>query len=161
MTFMSSVDDIALIRLGAPVRDVPPMAPYRGSSETGKTVFILGKGATGNGQVGQYPHSPHRGELRRAQSRVIAADERWITLRFEAPPKALPLEGMPADGDSGGPVLLEVHGVPQLAGLVSRKFASGDLGKFQCCRYGQVTYQVRVSRYAAWIDRTMAAHGGS
>jgi hypothetical protein len=38
-----------------------------------------------------------------------------------------------------------------LAGLVSHKFASGDLSKFRCCVYGQITYQVRVSHYADWI----------
>lgn len=152
MAFAANSDDIALIKLDQLVTDVTPARIYRGSKEKGQTVEIIGAGATGNGRVGQNTQSPHRGELRRAEARVISADERWLGLRFEAPPNALPLEGMPADGDSGAPVLIKVRGRRELAGLVSRKFASGELSKFRCCLYGQMTYQVRVSRYADWID---------
>ena len=156
MAFKASVDDIALIKLEHPVNDVTPAQIYRGSDEKGRVVEIIGRGATGNGLVGQYLHSSHRGELRRAYERVISADGRWLGLRFDAPPKALPLEGMPSDGDSGGPVLIKVDGTRQLAGLVSRKYATGELSSFRYCRYGQITYQVRISHYAAWIDQVLA-----
>jgi len=158
MAFKAMADDIALIKLDRPVNDVRPVSLYRGSREKGETVEIIGRGATGNGLVGEYPHSPHRGELRREYSRVISADGRWLGLKFEAPPRALPLEGMPADGDSGGPVLIEADSKWQLAGLVSRKYATGDLSKFRYCLYGQITYQIRISYYAAWIDHVIAAN---
>ena len=119
-------------------------------------VEIIGAGATGNGLVGQYPGSPHRGELRHAETRVTGTSERWLELRFEAPPNALSREGMPADGDSGAPVLLNPQGRRELAGLVSHKFARGELSKFRCCLYGQITYQVRVSRYADWIEGVLS-----
>jgi hypothetical protein len=83
---------------------------------------------------------------------VMGADERWLTLRFDAPPKALPHEGMPADGDSGAPVLMRLQGTWALVGLVLHKSASGELKTFRCCLYGQITYQVRISRYVGWID---------
>ena len=150
--FLASSDDVALIKLQQPVTDVTPVKIYKGSSESGQVVEVIGAGATGNGLVGQYPGSPHRGELHRAQARVTGTSERWLELRFDAPPKALPRQGMPADGDSGAPVLLKMQGRRELAGLVSHKFASGELSKFRCCVYGQITYQVRVSRYADWIE---------
>lgn len=156
MKFMESSDDIALIKLEHPVNDITPAQIYRGSDEKGHIVEIVGRGATGNGLVGEYPRSPHSGQLRRAFSRVISADEKWLGLRFAAPPKAVALEGMPADGDSGAPIFLAVNGSRQLAGIASRKLATGKISDFTCCRYGQVTYQVRISRYAAWIDSTIA-----
>lgn len=152
MMFMASVDDIALIKLDRSVDDVSPVQLYRGAGEVGQTAEMIGSGATGNGLVGQYRNSPHRGELRHAYSRVIRADDRWLGLRFDSPSDALGLEGMPADGDSGAPILLNVDGVGQLAGLASRKYARGELSRFRCCLYGQITYQVRISRYADWID---------
>jgi len=151
LEFLAASDDVALIKLQQPVTDVTPVKIYRGSDESGQVVEIIGAGATGNGLVGQYPGSPHRGELRHAQGRVNSTSERWLELRFEAPPQALPREGMPADGDSGAPVLLNMQGRQELAGIVSHKFASGELSKFRCCVYGQIPYQVRVSRYADWI----------
>lgn len=156
MKFMAASDDIALIKLKQPVNDVTPAQIYRGTDEEGQIVEIVGRGATGNGVVGQYPHSPHRGELRRAYSRVISADERWLGLRFDAPPAAVALEGTPADGDSGGPIFIQVGGSRQLAGLVSRKLVTGKLSEFRCCLYGQTTYQVRISHYATWIESTVA-----
>ena len=155
MRFMAASDDIALIQLQRPVDTITPIAIYRGSDEVGQIAKIVGRGATGNGVVGQYSHSPHSGALRRAYSRIISADERWLGLRFDAPPNTVDLEGMPADGDSGAPVLIQVGGTWQLAGVASRKYAIGKLSEFRCCTYGQITYQVRVSRYAAWIDNTI------
>lgn len=64
--FLASSDDIALIKLKAPVTDVKPTSLYRGSDEIGRTVQLIGKGATGNGSEGVEPHGPHRTTLRRA-----------------------------------------------------------------------------------------------
>jgi trypsin len=158
MRFMASSDDIALVKLEHPVNDITPAQIYRGTAEDGQMVKIVGSGATGNGLVGEYPDSPHRGQLRRAFSRVISADEKWLGLKFVAPPKAVALEGMPADGDSGAPVFLEVKGSWELAGIVSRKLAKGKISEFICCHYGQITYQIRISRYASWIDSTIATN---
>ncbi len=151
MDFMNQSADVALIRLTKPVRDVKPVILYRATDEAEKIAEILGRGATGNGLVGEYKNSPHAGHLRRAYSRVISAEGRWLKLRFDQPPKTLPLEGMPADGDSGGPILIRVGDSLELAGLVSHKFASGPVKDFKCCSYGQVTYQSRISYYLPWI----------
>jgi Trypsin len=63
MAFKAAADDIALIRLENPVSDVAPARLYRGDNEVGKVAEILGRGATDNGLVGEYPNSPHRGDL--------------------------------------------------------------------------------------------------
>jgi|SRR5690349_4905220 len=98
MAFNGTVDDIALIELADPVRGVEPAPLYTDHNESGRIVEIIGRGATGNGLVGQYPGSPHVGELR-AYSRVIGVTDHWLKLRFDAPPDVLPLEGVPADGE--------------------------------------------------------------
>jgi len=139
MAFLAGTDDIALIKLQHAVSDVTPIPVYKRSDEKGKVVEIVGVGSTGNGLVGEYPGSPHRGELRCGETRVTGADERWLELRFQGPTHALPHEAVPADGDSGAPVFIDVQGTRQLVGLVSHKFASGPVAKFHCCFYGQIT----------------------
>jgi len=69
--------DLALIELERPVRDAAPVRLYTKSDELGKVVEIFGKGATGNGKAGQYPHSPHRGKLRMAYNRITRAQVRF------------------------------------------------------------------------------------
>ena len=154
MAFMDSSADIALIKLAAPVTGITPFRLDVGTAVTGMEVAILGRGATGNGLVGEYPNSPHDGELRLAYSRIISSDGRWLRLRFDVPGQALTLEGMPGTGDSGGPIMILVNGKWVVAGLVSHKFASGELRDFQCCHYGQISYQSRMAYYLPWIRQT-------
>ncbi len=151
MAFQNSNDDIALIELAQSVKDIAAAPLYRYSDEQSKVVELLGRGATGNGLIGQQPGS-HRGFLRRAYSRIVAADGKWLLYRFNSGSEAQPLEGMMGDGDSGGPVLINVAGTWHLAGLASHKFWSGDLSGFHWAFYGQTAYQVRISYYISWID---------
>ncbi|MGB6143030.1 MAG: trypsin-like serine protease [Rhodanobacter sp.] len=154
----ASMHDIALIELAKPVEDVKPAALYLAANEQGKIVKLFGKGATGNGNVGQYPHSPHRGQLRRAYNRVTSAHEQWLSYRFDCGPEALPLEGVIGDGDSGGPVLIQANGEWKLAGLADWKHWPKGHPKFVPGVCGQVFSNSRISYYAKWINRTMAAH---
>ncbi|ANB16384.1 S1 family peptidase [Dokdonella koreensis] len=158
MAFLANVDDIALVRLAAPVADVAPVVLYRQSDEIGRTVTLIGKGATGTGIEGQGLHAYHRTELRRAFNVVTGADVRWLSYTFDAPPAGLPLEGITGSGDSGGPVLVDADGGQQLAGLASwNKYAQSSVRPFHAGLYGQVVYSVRISRYAGWIDGVMSA----
>ena len=161
LLFERDLDDIAMIELKDPVSDVPPALLYRGEDEKNDVVKILGKGATGNGLIGQYSMSPHRGDLHRAYTRIESADGHWIKLRFETKREAQPLEGMPGNGDEGGPVLLKVHGTWTLAGLMWRLYAVGNLANYRYFVYEDETYEVRISHYAPWIDKVMAGEAGN
>jgi hypothetical protein len=151
--FLAHTNDIALIELATPVMDVAPVPLYRGSGEYGRTVEIVGKGATGNGTDGEVPHGPHRTELRHAFNVVTGVDAHWLWYTFDSPTSALPLEGIAGGGDSGGPVILEDHGEKRLVGLASwNKYPRGLQGGL----YGQVVYNVRVAGYVAWIEDVIA-----
>ena len=165
-TFLASSNDIALIELASPVTDVTPVPLYRGDKELGLTVELVGKGATGNGTAGQYPHSPHRGALRRAFNVIVGADARYVSYRFDPPPYALPLEGVTGSGDSGGPLLIGDGNSRQLVGLASWSKYPLDhlfLNKWTPGRpfveglYGEIAYCVRISSYAQWIRSVISA----
>lgn len=165
--FLASSNDIALIELASPVKGVTPVPLYRGDKEVGMTVELVGKGATGNGTVGMYPHSPHRGILRRAFNVIVGTGPRCVWYRFDAPPHALPLEGASGSGDSGGPLLVGEGSSKRLVGLESWvAYPPGHpfLKKWKPGRplveglYGEITYAVRISRYAGWIEKVMSAH---
>lgn len=157
--FLASSDDIALIKLASPVKDVIPVALYRGKNEIGKTIELIGKGATGNGIAGQVPHGSHRTILRRAFNVVTSADARYLWYRFDPPPSGLRLEGIAGSGDSGGPVLIVDKGRKQLAGLGSwNKYAPGHALPGL---YGQLGFNVRISNYIEWIESVMSAHAST
>lgn len=169
-TFLASSNDIALIELASPVTDVTPVSLYRGSKEVRMTVELVGKGATGNGTVGQDPHSSHRTFLRHAYNVIIGADTRYVWYRFDPPPSALPLEGVMGSGDSGGPLLIGDGNSRQLVGLASwSKYPPGHpfLSKWVPGRpyveglYGEIAYCVRISSYIQWIESVIHASVGA
>lgn len=156
MVFRAANDDIALIKLTQPLDDVAPVALHRTSDEQGQLGKFYGKGATGDGVNGQNMHSSHRGGLRRAYNRVSSAEGKWLTYTFDTGPEGHSLEGAGGSGDSGGPFLIEADGKMTVAGLMSWQFATGDISDYQPGHYGQISYLVRISHYADWIDSVMA-----
>ena len=157
--FLASSNDIALVKLASPVTDVTPVPLYRGNKEVGMTVQLVGKGATGNGVLGQDPHSPHRTVLRRAFNVVVGADDRFVWYRFDPPSSALPLEGVTGSGDSGGPLLIGDGSSQQLVGLASwSKYEQGH--SIQPGLYGLRAYDVRISSYVHWMESVMSKPGG-
>ena len=154
MEFLASSDDVALLKLVAPVNDVSPARIFRGAT-TGKQIQILGKGATGTGATGHHPHGPNRTDLRRAFSNVTTTKGRWLSYQFRRPPDALPLEGTAGNGDSGGPLLITQGEGWQLAGLTSWKHVEGNVADFRPGQYGNVNYAVRLAHYVDWIEATM------
>lgn len=156
IAFLDASNDVALVKLAKPVTDVAPVTLYTGSDELGKIVKLLGKGATGTGATGQDPHGSHRTQLRRAYNRIIAVEDRWLCITFHKPPAALPLEGITGDGDSGGPLLIQVGDQWEVAGLASWKRRESSALVLHPGFYGQINYNVRVSHYAAWIKDVMS-----
>jgi chymotrypsin len=152
---LSSSDDIALLKLAQPVTDVSPVALYKGD-EFGQIVKIIGKGATGTGVTGYDFNDSHRTELRRAYNRVTSAHGRWFCYVFHKPSEALPLEGGSGSGDSGGPVLIQAEGDWLLAGLTSWTAPQGAV-RTRPGQYGQISCNVRLGHYKAWIDSVISA----
>ncbi len=150
MDFLKTSDDVALLQLSKPVEHVVPTLLYRGGDELGRTLHQYGKGATGRGDVGEIPDSPHRTALRRSENVVSATDARWLSYAFDAPGQALPLEGMTGSGDSGGPLLIQEAGQWKLAGIASWRYLRSGLS--HVARYGDSGYAVRISRYTTWIE---------
>ncbi|MNV05020.1 Trypsin [compost metagenome] len=152
--FLAASDDIALIKLAAAVTDATPVALYRGSAEVTQVAVLIGKGATGNGAVGQLPDAPHRTSLRRAHNTITGGNQRYLWYRFDPPPQGLPLEGVLGSGDSGGPLVVNDHGTWQLVGLGSWITAVPEHA-LEAGFYGQMVHNVRVSRYVDWIEAVM------
>jgi hypothetical protein len=163
IAFLSASNDVALLKLSEPVTDVVPIAIYKKDDELGKSIKIMGKGATGTGASGQDANGAHRTALRRAFNKITGVQDRWLCYTFHKPPSALPLEGISGDGDSGGPVLIQVKDQWQVAGLVSWKRGKDNAILLHPGFYGQTNYNVRLSHYASWIDNVILAdktHGG-
>lgn len=157
--FLASSDDIALIELDTPVEQAAPVALYRGSGEVTEVAMFVGKGATGNGVQGQRPNDPHRGVLRRAYNAITGANDRYVWYRFDPPAQSLPLEGALGSGDSGGPLVVHDQNTWQLIGLGSWITAVPEHA-LEAGFYGQMVYNVRISRYVTWIDGVMCAADG-
>jgi hypothetical protein len=157
-SYRDAMHDIALLELAKPVEDVEPVKLYLRPDEPGRVVEIFGKGATGNSRTGASPDAPHRTQLRRAFNRITAAKNQWLYYKFDCGSAALPLEGMTASGDSGGPVLIDDHGTWKLAGIAQGSNGTkADLlamrtGTFRMGLCGQEGSSTRVSFYARWIE---------
>ncbi|WP_298580233.1 trypsin-like serine protease [uncultured Luteimonas sp.] len=154
--FLASTDDIALVKLAQSVTDVAPFAIYKDNDEPSQIVKIVGKGATGTGAIGHDPRGPNRTELRRAFNKITSAYDRWFCYVFDEPPSALPLEGILGNGDSGGPVLIQIEDQWLLAGLASWKVVQGHVMTARPGRYGQITCNVRLSHYVKWIESVIS-----
>jgi hypothetical protein len=141
--------DIALVQLERPVTGITSMALYAGRDEEGKDVVFVGFGGTGTGLSG--PRSEEDGAKRGATNRVDRATENWIEFTFDAPPGGTDLEGISGPGDSGGPAIIEVSGVPHVAG-VSIWGQPGARGRGT---YGAREGYTRVSSYVTWIGETL------
>jgi hypothetical protein len=153
---LSASDDIALIKLETPIMDVAPVPLNRSEREFNAIVEIIGKGATGRGDTGYQFSDPHRTDLRRAQNKITSAHGRWLCYSLDEPSEALPLEGGSGSGDSGGPVIVRSGGNGSLVGLTS--WVDPQSMVRVPGRYGQISCNVRVSHYAAWIQSVISEH---
>ncbi len=153
--FMSSSDDIALIELTEPVRDLAPARIYNGSA-MGKVVRILGRGATGTGSKGHSLHGPNRTDLRHGYNEINVSEGRWIGYTFDKPRNALPLEASTGSGDSGGPILVAVGNKWHVAGITAWKRGVVEGTQVFPGKYGETSYGVRLGNYVDWIKKTIA-----
>ncbi|MGM0632456.1 MAG: trypsin-like serine protease [Pseudomonadota bacterium] len=155
--------DLALLRLDRAL-DLPrPMPLYRGGEEMGRVMTFVGWGFHALGSGGRFMND---GRFRQATNRVIHAGQR-LRFRFDDPTVidsgALPLEGFPGTGDSGGPALVQRQGRWRLAGVAVGELARDgeDGSELRQGLYGAVVLYERVSRHQDWIDRVTAADDGT
>ena len=139
--------DLALVELMDVVRGATPMSLYRGRSEFGQTLTIVGFGDFGTPRA---PLTRGDGRRRAATNVVVDAGPRRLFMKFDAPPDGTELEGVGGPGDSGGPALIEVSGKWQVAGVSSASM-DGKPGQ-----YGVTDVYTRVGSYLEWIDGVVA-----
>lgn len=160
-------DDLALARLGAPVPGITPSGWYTGSDEVGQIGVSVGFGNTGTGETGQI--SGTAGTKRAAESTIARDDSGGPpgtraqiadTLEYDFldpdDPDVLDLEGMAAQGDSGGPVFIDFGDGYLVAGIHSGVFDRDEEG---LGTYGDTVAAVRVSAYDEWITSTIPEPG--
>ena len=155
MKFLESRSDIALIKLSSPVTTSEPIDIYPNIDQAGKEITVFGRGATGNGEIGENLETKSLRELNHFRNIIESSKGNWLSYKFNKPPEALPLEGMHGAGDSGGASVITENGKTYLVGLSSWQFWRGDLANFKGGLYGTTAYQVRVSNYRDWIESVL------
>jgi hypothetical protein len=142
-------DDLALVELETAPEGVAPLALHDGPEAAGAELLLLGRGDFGNGRDGVLGVD-HR--LRGVTNRVDDIDDRWLRMRFDAPPGATDLEGVGGEGDSGGPALLRTGDGFAVVAVSSWQDHDGPLGT-----YGAVEHYARVAPHLDWLRAVSGA----
>ncbi len=149
--------DLALLHFQQPSASPRPMSLQLAETEVGATVSLLGWGYFGLGTTGRQYND---GSLRLAMNRVTEVGQR-LKIMFddprETPSRALPLEGMPGLGDSGGPALLHSDTGLVLAGITVGEIEGNDFSEETQGRYGAVAVYEKVSQHIDWIETVIGA----
>lgn len=151
MNFFKKRDDIALIKLSSNVDNITPIKLYEDTNEQGKTITVYGRGATGNGLIGEVAETKKLRAMNLFQNIIEESAGNWLSYKFDNPANALDLEGMHGSGDSGGASVIIKNNKAYLAGLSSWQYWNGDLSIFKGGLYETKAYQVRISSYNKWI----------
>lgn len=146
--------DLALLRMDRALGVPRPVPLWRQQDELGRVMTFLGWGFHAVGSGGRFMND---GRFRQARNTVTRAGDR-LWFRFDDPvgtdSDALPLEGLPGTGDSGGPALLFHDGRWHLAGVAVGELArqADDGTDLRQGLYGAVVLYERLSRHQQWID---------
>ena len=146
--------DLALLKLQTTVDHVSPMPLYAGHDEQGQVMTFVGWGYSG---IGSTAEQFNDGRLRFARNTVIAASSQ-LRFQFDDPHAeqslAVPFEGIPGLGDSGGPAILRRDAEEYLAGVAIGEVEQGrGLGL-----YGATVIYERISLHHDWIQEVVAIH---
>ncbi|HEY4178257.1 MAG TPA: serine protease [Kofleriaceae bacterium] len=139
-------NDIALLKLAAPVTNVTPSPLYRTQLATGSTVTEVGYGASSNNQ-----HSDGAGLLRKVDKTTVACSGANDPTILDANLVCMNAGDGSGScyGDSGGPAFFMSGGVLTVAGVTSG-------GNLENCGEGFDLY-TSVAAEIAWVDTTMGA----
>ena len=149
--------DLALLRFKQ-TSATPRVMPLRlRKLETDTIVTLLGWGYFGLGTTGRQYND---GNLRLAMNRVTDVERRF-RIRFDDPrdsaSQALPLEGMPSLGDSGGPALLENENGLFLVGITVGEVETDDFSEETQGKYGAVAVYENVVSQLDWIEAVIGS----
>jgi hypothetical protein len=137
---------VALVLLRAPVEGVEPTPIYRAPDEMGKTVVIVGHGATGTlGSTTIIRNSPKLAAINTVDR--VGGDT--LILEVKKPDDASDLQGAAAPGDAGAPAIMETRDGLFVAGIARGPSAE------RLPKEGDIDVYARVSAQAAWIDAAM------
>lgn len=182
---LTTVGDIALIRLPRPAKHVRPIRLNTSFQEVGQTGYIAGFGSSGTGLTGNAVREP----IKRIGVNMIDATEARVTFASKYPfPAAsvgsnralltdfddpqrnastlgdtapLNMEYTSAKGDSGGPLLLYRNGSFTVAGIVSGGIDGFDGTSRLSSFYSDVATFTRVASYRRWVESTMSGNSPS
>ena len=154
----SSLIDIALLHLKTKPTNALQAKLYVDEDEVDKLIYMVGKGANGNGLVGVNGFDEKQ---RGATNRVETATEKWLTWTFDHPNTKTKYlteyEGISGPGDSGGPAFILKNDTVYLAGISSwQDTKDGDAGL-----YGVVENYTRVSQFIQWIHEEITGNGAN
>jgi len=147
--------DCAVVEFGSEVKstDLIPYNVYNDTKEVGKIIQIVGWGVTGtanNISKHNCNDGPEDGKLRHAENVVISANGVIKYKMVKPNAGALPLEGICASGDSGGPAFLTINNHTFIAGVNS---GSDDNNG---CIYGAIDQFNRLSEQYQFIQNAIS-----
>lgn len=147
--------DLALVRLQVTPFNATPASLYNGAGEIGSLATIVGYGAGGTGITGAMGNSG----TKRAGHNVVnglgtayGLSAHTLSIDFDSPASGAadlqPLEYMPASGDSGGGLFIDIGGQMMLAGVTSFVAATDGVANSS---YGDIAMATRVADFYDWI----------
>jgi secreted trypsin-like serine protease len=149
--------DLALLRFKQASATPRAMPLHLQELESDSIVTLLGWGYFGLGTTGRQYND---GSLRLAMNRITDVDRRF-RIRFDDPrdraSQALPLEGMPSLGDSGGPALLENENGLFLVGITVGEVTANDFSEETQGKYGAVAVYESVALQLDWIEAVIGS----
>lgn len=149
--------DLVLLRFKQVSPTPRPMPLHLQELESDSIVTLLGWGYFGLGTTGRQYND---GSLRLARNRITDVDRRF-RIRFDDPrdsaSQALPLEGMPSLGDSGGPALFESENGLFLVGITVGELETDDFSEETQGKYGAVAVYESVARQLGWIETVIGS----
>ena len=149
--------DLALLRFKQASTTPRAMPLHLQELEPDSIVTLLGWGYFGLGTTGRQYND---GSLRLAMNRITDVDRRF-RIRFDDPrdraSQALPLEGVPSLGDSGGPALLENEDGLFLIGITVGEVTVNGFSEETQGEYGAIAIYEIVALQLDWIETVIGS----
>ncbi len=149
--------DLALLRFKQASATPRAMPIHLQELQSDAIVTLLGWGYFGLGTTGRQYND---GSLRLAMNRITDVGRRF-KIRFDDPrdsaSQALPLEGMPSLGDSGGPALLESNNGVFLVGITVGELEADGFSEETQGKYGAVAVYESVNMQLDWIETVIGS----